>query len=376
MLAVAATDSWNPTDHTSAGSSTQQHDHRAREDRARAPRTAEQDADQREPRHHAGAHHRGLGAGQHHEERHGAHPEREPRPPRPPERRAERHDRREHHRDVLARHHEQVGEPGRAEVAFETGIEPGVVAEREPHQQPGLARRERGLDRAAGERSERLRPPDRRERGGTEAFGLVDLELRGDPAPQQERREPCVVDRAHRTRDPEPIAPDGVGRLVAAREPHGLADARAAPVPSDRTDVQHRGPPIELDRRVDAQRTLHGDRTRDPREHRVEDPMLVHAPPPDRQQERTHERERERRPDRSVVADRRGGDRGPEIARRRGDEPGALEGRTRLRRDRARAPAPPPAARRRPTARPTGRRARRPVVAPAGRPRTRPRAPV
>ena len=42
-----------------------------------------------------GAHHRRLGAGKHDEERHGAHPEPEPRPPRPRQRRAERHDRRD-----------------------------------------------------------------------------------------------------------------------------------------------------------------------------------------------------------------------------------------------------------------------------------------
>ena len=346
MLAVAATDSWNPTDHTSAGSSTSRTTTApariepvllgrpsrtpisaspaitpARITDGSAPVSTTKNATVPIPSANRG---------------HRDHPSAAP----------SASDRREHHRDVLARDHEQVREPGRTEVAFETGIEPGIVAEREPHQQPGLARRERGLDRAAGERSERLRPTDRRERGGTEAFGLVDLELRGDPAPQQERREPCVLDRAHRTRDAEPIAPDGVGRLVAAREPHRLADARAALVPSDRTDVEHRRPPIELDRRVDAERTLDGDRRRDPREHRVEHPMLVHAPPPDRQQERARERERERRPHRPVLSDRRRRDRGPEIACSRRDEPGALEGRQRLRaagRERQRRPQQPAA---------------------------------
>jgi hypothetical protein len=216
-------------------------------------------------------------------------------------------------------------EPGRAEVAFEDRIQPGVVAEREPHQQPGLGGRERGLDRAAGERPERLCPPDRRERRGTEAFGLVDLELRGDPTTEQERREALVLDGTHRARDPEAIAPDGIGRLVAAGEPDGLADGRAAVPPTDRTDVEHRGPPIALDRRIDPERPLDDDGTRDPREHRVAHPMLVHAPPPDREQERAHERERERCPDPSSPADRRGRDRVPEIARTGHDETGALE---------------------------------------------------
>ena len=206
-------------------------------------------------------------------------------------------------------------------VARKSRSSPGSSRESSPSASPISSPASRGGNEDSIERPASARNDCAHRTGAnaarTEAFGLVDLELRGDPAPQQERREPRVVDGTHRTRDPEPIAPDGVGRLVAAREPHRLADARAAPVPSDRTDVEHRGPPIELDRRVDAERTLHGDRTRDPREHRVEHPMLVHAPPPDRQQERARERERERRPHRSVPSDRRGRDRGPEIARRR-----------------------------------------------------------
>src|SRR4029453_1552193 len=115
------------------------------------------------------------------------------------------------------------------------------------------------------------------------------------------------------------------GRLIAAREPDGLADGRAAVLPTDRSGVEHRGPPIALDRRIDPQRPLDGDRTRDPREHRVAHPMLVHAPPPDREQERAHERERERRPDRSFSADRRRRDRVPKVRRTGLDETGALE---------------------------------------------------
>ena len=180
----------------------------------------------------------------------------------------------------------------------------------------------------------------RRSASSTSSSAAIPRRSRKDANPTSStgRTEPETRSRSPRT------ASGGSSRP----ESHTVSRTLAPPVPSDRTDVQHRGPPIELDRRVDAERTLDGDRTRDPREHRVEDPMLVHAPPPDRQQERTRERERERRPDRSVVADRRGGDRGPEIARRRGDEPGALERRTRLRatgRERQRRPQQPAAGR-------------------------------
>src|SRR4029453_12201777 len=115
------------------------------------------------------------------------------------------------------------------------------------------------------------------------------------------------------------------GRLIAAREPDGLADGRAAVLPTDRSGVEHPGPPMALARRIDPERPLDGDRTRDPREHSVAHPMLVHAPPPDREQERAHERERERRPGRSFPADRRGRDRVPKVAWTGLDETGALE---------------------------------------------------
>ena len=75
-------------------------------------------------------------------------PEREPRDAAEPERGGEREHRSEHHRDVLARHDQQMAEAGRLEVARRDGIELRRVAEDEPEQQPGLARREDPFDRA------------------------------------------------------------------------------------------------------------------------------------------------------------------------------------------------------------------------------------
>ena len=84
MPAVAATESWNPIDQTSQGSSARSTSTAAAriEPVERGP--PDQHADERERRHDARAHDGRLGAGEHHEERDGADPEREPRPPRQP----------------------------------------------------------------------------------------------------------------------------------------------------------------------------------------------------------------------------------------------------------------------------------------------------
>jgi hypothetical protein len=192
---------------------------------------------------------------------------------------------------------------GGAEVAFESRAQPRVVAQRQPEQQPRLARRERRQDRPAGECSERLRPPDGGERGRAEALGLVNLELGRDPAPQQELGEPTVLDRPDRAGDPQDVAADRVRRSLPAGEPDGLADGCRALGPRDRSHVEDRRPPVELGRGVRAERALDRDvRRRDPGDDRPLDAVLVHLAPPNAEEERPDERDEHGGNDRAAAA--------------------------------------------------------------------------
>ena len=112
----------------------------------------------------------------------------EPRPPGQPQQRGQPEDRRQHHRDVLARDHQQVAEPARLEVAHHRRVQPGGVAQRQPEQQPRLLRREEPRDRPADERPEHLRRTDERARRRPEAFGTA----------SRSARRPCPCARARR----------------------------------------------------------------------------------------------------------------------------------------------------------------------------------
>ena len=68
MPAVAVTESWNPIDQTSHGSSTSSTSTAAARIEPVARGSPDQDADEREARHHPRAHHRGFGARHHDEE--------------------------------------------------------------------------------------------------------------------------------------------------------------------------------------------------------------------------------------------------------------------------------------------------------------------
>jgi hypothetical protein len=219
-----------------------------------------------------------------------------------------------------------VRQAGGTEVPFERGFQPRVVSEREPEQQSGLPRGERGQDRAAGQGAEGLCPSDRRERGRPEALDPVHLQLGRDPAPQEELREPAVVDRPDRASDPKDVAADGVRWPVAAREPDGLSYGGRTTVPRDRAHVEDRGPPVELRRRVEAERALDDDvRRGDAGDDRALDPVLVHGPPPDGDQECSGERHQQSRHSRAGGV--RGRDRLDERAQVAFDQPGALERR-------------------------------------------------
>ena len=206
MPPVAATLSWNPIDHTSQGSS------------ARSTRTApaRMDAVARgrpmstptsvKRGHDAGAHHRGFGAGEHHEERDRAQREQEPRPTRETHPRGERQHGCQDHGDVLAAHHQQVAEPGRVEVAREPGIELGVVAEHQPQQQAGFLRREEPGDRGAHERAEHLRGADERVRCPAQPLVLAELDGDRDAFVVQHVREPGIVGDLERAFEQDPVA--------------------------------------------------------------------------------------------------------------------------------------------------------------------------
>ena len=179
------------------------------------------------------------------------------------------------------------------------------------------------------------------------------------------------TDPETRTRSPRTAS----GALVATRQPDGLANARRALVPHDRADVEHRRPPIALGRRIDTERPLDGDRTRDARDQRVPDAVLVHAPPADREQQRPDQGGQQAEPGRPTRARGRRRHRGSRIASSGAISPARSSDPRSTRRSGAIATAssnraPPPESH-------THGSANRPTTAgAAGRPRTRPRAPA
>ena len=261
MLAVAATDSWNPTDHTSAGSSTSRTTTApariepvllgrpsrtpisaspaitpARITEGSAPVSTTKNATVPIPSANRG---------------HRDHPSAAPSATIGA--------------STIATFSPETTSRCESPVARKSRSRPGSSRESSPSASPISSPASRGGNEDSIERPASARN-DCAHRTGANAAGprrSASSTSSSAAIPRRSRNDanPASSTGTHRTRDAEPIAPDGVGRLVAAREPHRLADARAALVPSDRTDVEHRGPPIELDRRVDAERTLDGDRT-------------------------------------------------------------------------------------------------------------------
>ena len=196
----------------------QEHEDGSGQDGCGRARPPHEHADQRQGGHDAGAHHRGFGAGEHHEERHRAQREQEPRPPRETHPCGERQHGRQDHGDVLAAHHQQVAEPGRVEVAREPGIELGVVAEHQPQQQPGFLRREEPGDRGAHERAEHLRGADERVRRPAQPLVLAELDGDRDAFVVQHVREPGIVGDLERAFEQDPVAADrSAGEVLTRR---------------------------------------------------------------------------------------------------------------------------------------------------------------
>ena len=218
--AVAATDSWNPIAWTSHGSSTSSASTAAARIVPVARGLPRRTPSQREARHRPGTQHRRFGAREHDEQDDDAEPEREAPDGPDLQHAGEREDRREHHRDVLARDDQQVPEPGRLEVARGDGVELRGVAEDEPEQQPRLARREDPLDRVADERADDLRHPDERRRGAADPLDLDRANADG------ERRDARAWPRSR-------------GRRGSAGCPGPRADRRGRPRASRRCRSTH-----------------------------------------------------------------------------------------------------------------------------------------
>ena len=229
MPAVAATDSWNPIAWTSHGSRT----NNARTAAARIVPVVRglpsRMPSKRETRHRPGPKDRRLGAGEDHEQHDHADPQREPSDRTDLQHAGERQHRRQHHRDVLSRYHEQVPEPGRLEVARGDRVELRGVAQDEPEQQPGFARREDPLDRVADERADDLGHPDEGRRGAADPLDLDRANADGETPMRERGREAGVVGDLKRALDPEPVAADGLGHRVVAADPRSSREGAAPP---------------------------------------------------------------------------------------------------------------------------------------------------
>jgi hypothetical protein len=80
----------------------------------------------------------------------------------------------------IARNHQEVTQARRLEVPGQSRMEPGIVAERQAHQQAGLAWREQPGDGPTHERAERLGRPHERVRRRAEPAERRYADLRGD----------------------------------------------------------------------------------------------------------------------------------------------------------------------------------------------------
>ena len=95
---------------------------------------------------------------------------------------------------------------------------------------------------------------------GPRRVGLVDLQVGRDPAPEQERREAPVLDGSQRSGDADD---DRRGPRRAARRGRRAIPSRERPRrprPSGPNGRPDRRPPIAFGRGIDAERTLDGDR--------------------------------------------------------------------------------------------------------------------
>ena len=270
---------------------------RRRQDRARRPRLAQQDPDQRQRRHRACAQDGGLRPREHDEEHDHAEPHREPAEGAEPQRAGERDDGRQHHGDVLAGDDEQMTEAGRLEVAGGDRIELRRVAEHEPEEQAGLARRKDPFDRAADERAHDLGQPDERRRRAAQALDVERTHADPEPAMHQRLRETGIVGQLQRALDPQLVAADGHGHVVVPADPDGLANGGRSTRPLDAPDVDQRVPAVRARLRVLSQRARERDRAgREPGEQRTLDARRPETGPPDPAEDQPDGQQRQCRP--------------------------------------------------------------------------------
>ncbi len=149
-------------------------------------------------------------------------------------------DRRQHHGDVLARHHQQVAEPAGLEVAHHAGVQLRCVPQRQPEEQPRLSRREQARDGPADEGSEHLRRTDERARRRSQAFDGVAVQLDGHPLVGERIAEAGIVGPADHALGSNDVPAHPAPRVVVGAQPQGCAQRRGAARPLDPRDVERR----------------------------------------------------------------------------------------------------------------------------------------
>ena len=137
---------------------------------------------------------------------------------------------------------------------------------------------------------------------GAEPHGLVRLELGDEPVLQQEPAEPGVLGDEQPARDPDPVAANRVRRVVLAARPHRLVDGRRGAAVGDEPGVDDGRPPVGVHVGIGSQRPLDDDAGRcDPGQVPALDPVGVRAAPPDPQRDGADEGQQRRRHRRSAT---------------------------------------------------------------------------